>query len=457
MRQVSKEINLADSSISSLIAKFAFPAILANLVGSLYNIADQIFVGQKMGTVGNAATNIAFPLVLLMTMFSTMLGSGGSSQFSLYQGAGENKEAGKIVGNSLVALVISGVGLMAVTLLFLRPLMELFGAKGETLELAMEYTRVIAIGMPFQIFGAGASMFIRADGSPKYAMISTLTGAILNVILDPIFIFGMNMDMTGAALATIIGQIVGALIALSYFRKFKSAELKQEAFIPRFSCLKEICILGLPAGLMQIAVMIVQIVMNNTLGYYGEQTIYGRDIPLAVSGVVTKINSIFTATVMGICQSCQPIFGYNYGAKNFKRVKETFRTTALIATAVSAVSEILFQLFPRQILEIFQQGEELYISFGTGYLRIFMGAIFVNGITVLISNFFPSIGMAKEGMIASLSRQVFFQLPLILLFPLIGGLNGVLYAGPVADISAALLCSLLARKTLKQFNTGNNE
>ena len=165
-------------------------------------------------------------------------------------------------------------------------------------------------------------MFIRADGSPKYAMISTLTGAILNVILDPIFIFGMNMDMTGAALATIIGQIVGALIALSYFRKFKSAELKQEAFIPRFSCLKEICILGLPAGLMQIAVMIVQIVMNNTLGYYGEQTIYGRDIPLAVSGVVTKINSIFTATVMGICQSCQPIFGYNYGAKNFKRVKE---------------------------------------------------------------------------------------------------------------------------------------
>lgn len=457
MRQVSKEINLADSSISSLIAKFAFPAIVANLVGSLYNIADQFFVGQKMGTVGNAATNIAFPLVLLMTMFSTMLGSGGSSKFSLYQGAGENKEAGKIVGNSLVALVISGVGLMAGTLLFLRPLMELFGAKGETLELAMEYTRVIAIGMPFQIFGAGASMFIRADGSPKYAMISTLTGAILNVILDPIFIFGMNMDMTGAALATIIGQIVGALIALSYFRKFKSAELKQEAFIPRFSCLKEICILGLPAGLMQIAVMIVQIVMNNTLGYYGEQTIYGRDIPLAVSGVVTKINSIFTATVMGICQSCQPIFGYNYGAKNFKRVKETFRTTALIATAVSAVSEILFQLFPRQILEIFQQGEELYISFGTGYLRIFMGAIFVNGITVLISNFFPSIGMAKEGMIASLSRQVFFQLPLILLLPLIWGLNGVLYAGPVADISAVLLCSLLARKTLKQFNTGNSE
>ena len=187
---------------------------------------------------------------------------------------------------------------MVGTLLFLRPLMKLFGAKGETLELAIEYTRIIAIGMPFQIFGAGASMFVRADGSPTYAMTSTLAGAILNVILDPVFIFGMNMGMTGAALATIIGQIVGALIALSYFREFKSAELNQEAFIPRFSCLKGICILGLPAGLMQIAVMVVQIVMNNTLGYYDEQTIYGRYIPLAVSGVVTKINSIFTATVM---------------------------------------------------------------------------------------------------------------------------------------------------------------
>lgn len=456
MQQGTREINLGDTSVSSLIAKFAFPAILANLVGSIYNIADQIFIGQKMGTVGNAATNIAFPLVLLMTIISTMLGSGGSSRFSLYQGAGENKKAGEIVGNSLVALVISGVGLMAGTLLFLRPLMKLFGAKGETLELATEYTQMIAIGMPFQIFGAGASMFVRADGNPKYAITSTLAGAILNVILDPIFIFGMNMGMRGAALATIIGQMMGAVIALSYFRKFKSAELNRKAFKLHYSCLKEICILGLPAGFMQIAVMIVQIVMNNTLGYYGEQTIYGRDIPLAVSGVVTKINSIFTATVMGICQSCQPIFGYNYGAKKFRRVKETFRTTVYITTAVSAVSEILFQLFPQQILEIFQQGDELYISFGIGYLRIFMGGIILNGITVLISNFFPSIGMAKEGMIASLSRQVFFQLPCILLFPLIWGLDGILYAGPVADVCAALLCSLLVKKTLKQFNTGCN-
>lgn len=293
-------------------------------------------------------------------------------------------------------------------------------------------------------------MFIRADGSPRYAMASTLVGAILNVILDPVFIFGLDMGLTGAALATVIGQIVSAGIALVYFRDFKSVKLEKSAFALRFSELKEICILGLPAGLMQIAVMVSQIVMNNTLGFYGEQTTYGRDVPLAVSGVVTKINSIFTATIMGICQSCQPVFGFNYGAKNFRRVKQTFRTTAITVIAVSLVSFILFQLFPKQILEIFQQGDELFLTFGTAYLRIFMGAIAVNGITILASNFFPSIGMAKEGMVASLSRQVFFQLPLILIFPMIWGLNGVLYAGPVADILAMLLCVGITYKVWKK-------
>ena len=450
MKRASRNVDLANAPVSTLIAKFAFPAILANLVGSLYNIADQIFVGQKLGTVGNAATNIAFPLVLLMVTFSTMIGSGGASKFSLYQGAGKEDRAGGTVGTSIIALCVSGIFLMAVTLIFLRPLMVLFGAKGETLTLAAEYTRVIAVGMPFQIFGAGASMFIRADGSPRYAMASTLAGAILNVILDPVFIFGLDMGLTGAALATVIGQIISAGIALVYFRHFKSVKLTKETFILRFPELKEICILGLPAGLMQIAVMVSQIVMNNTLGFYGEQTTYGRDVPLAVSGVVTKINSIFTATIMGICQSCQPVFGFNYGAKNFRRVKQTFRTTAIIATAVSLVSFILFQIFPKQILEIFQQGDELYLTFGTAYLRIFMGAIAVNGITILASNFFPSIGMAKEGMAASLSRQVFFQLPLILIFPMIWGLNGVLYAGPVADISAMLLCVGITYKVWKK-------
>lgn len=446
---------LETTKISKLIRKFALPAILSNLVGSLYNIADQIFVGQKLGTTGNAATNIAFPLVLLMVTIYVTIGSGGASKFSLFQGASENEKSGKVVGNSLIALLISGVFLMAVTLIFLSPLMILFGAKGETLELAFDYTKIIAIGIPFQIVGAGSSMLIRADGSPKYAMASSLIGAVLNIILDPVFIFTFDMGIKGAALATIIGQMVGAIVSIYYFKNFKSVHLKKEYFSLNGQMLKDICTLGLPAGLMQIAVMLVQILMNNILGFYGEQSIYGRDIPIAVSGVVTKINSIFTATFSGISQSCQPIFGYNYGAKKYRRVIETFRYAACMMLIIGAVAILLFQLFPRQLLELFQKGNKLYLQFGTNYLRIFMLGTLVNGITILISNFFPSIEMPKQGTIASLSRQVIFQLPLLILFPLIWGLDGVLYVGPVSDIAAMLLCLLMARKTLKLLHKQN--
>lgn len=440
---------LENTKISKLVWKFALPAILSNLVGSLYNIADQIFVGQKLGTVGNAATNIAFPLVLLMVTIYVTIGGGGASKFSLYQGARENEKAGKVVGNSLLALAASGLLLMTVTLIFLSPLMILFGAKGETLNLASDYTRIIAIGIPFQVFGAGSSMLIRADGSPKYATASSLIGAILNIILDPIFIFTFDMGIKGAAIATIIGQIVGAFVSLLYFRNFKSICLKKEHFSLNGKVLKDICVLGLPAGLMQIAIMFVQILMNNILGFYGEKSVYGRDIPLAVSGVVTKINSIFTATFSGISQSCQPIFGYNYGAKKYHRVSKTFRYAACVMLIIGAVAVLSFQLFPNQLLEIFQKGNDLYLEFGASYLRIFMFGTLVNGITVLISNFFPSIGMAKQGTIASLSRQIMFQLPLLILFPLLWGLDGILYVGPVSDIAAALLCLLMAFKTLK--------
>ena len=420
---------------------------MAYLVSSLYNIADQIFVGQKLGTVGNAATNVAFPLVLLMVTFSATLGSGGSSQFSLFLGAGQREKAGQVVGNSLTALAAAGLVLMGVTLVFLQPMMLLFGAKGETLELASAYTGIVVFGIPFQILSSGGSMFIRADGSPKYAMLATSSGAVLNFILDPVFIFVLDLGIEGAALATIIGQAISGVTVVCYFRRFRSVPLKKECFRPRGQTLKTICILGLPAGLMQLAVMAVQIVMNNTLGHYGELSVYGRDIPLAVSGVVSKISAIFSAAIMGIAQSCQPIFGYNYGAGQYGRVKQTLRYTLVLVSAVSAAAFLLFQLFPHPILKIFQRGDELYLQFGTGYLRVFMGCMFLNGISVLASNFFPSIGRAKEGVLASLSRQVLFQLPLIVLFPLIWGLDGVLYAGPVADVAAAALCSLLLWKT----------
>lgn len=453
MKQATGQVDLANAKVTHLIRKFALPAIMSSLVGSLYNIADQIFVGQKLGTVGNAATNVAFPLVLLMVTFSMMIGTGGSSKFSLYQGAGQQEDAGRTLGNSLIALAVSGVVLTIVTLIFLRPMMVLFGAKGETLELSMAYTGITAIGIPFYIIGTGSSMFVRADGSPKYAMASTMTGAVLNIILDPILIFLFDMGIRGAALATIAGQIVSAVISVLYYRRFKSFPLKKEFFRPDLRLVGQICLLGLPSGLMQVAVMCVQIVMNNTLGYYGELSVYGRDIPLAVAGVISKVSSIFMSVIMGISQSCQPIFGYNYGAKNFKRVKETYKQAAVIVVAVSVLALLLFQFAPHAILNLFQRGDALYLEFGTAYLRIFMACVFLTGLTILTSVFFPAIGKAKLGMLASLSRQVLFQLPLILILPhLFGlGLDGVLYAGPIADFLAAVLALLLVRRELAKY------
>lgn len=443
----SKEmLDLSNAKVTDLIRKFALPAIMSSLVGSIYNIADQIFVGQKLGTTGNAATNVAFPLVLLMVTFSMMIGSGGASKFSLHQGARENQDAGRTVGNSVIALAVSGTLLMLFTLIFLRPMMVLFGAKGETLELAAAYTQITAIGMPFYVMGTGCSMYVRADGSPKYAMFSTIIGAILNIIFDPILIFVFDMGIRGAAIATVAGQVASAIISVSYLHKFKSIQLQKEYFSLDIKTILGIFTLGLPVGMMQIAVMLVQIVMNNTLGHYGELSRYGRDIPLAVAGIVSKVSTIFNSVIMGICQSCQPIFGYNHGAGNYKRVKETYKQTALIVTFVSTIAFLLFQLMPHQILRIFQQGNDLYLEFGTAYLRIFMFAIFLNGIQILTANFFPAVGNAKKGMIASLSRQVLFQLPLIMILPLSFGLNGILFAGPAADIAACILSAILIRK-----------
>lgn len=453
MEQKANNMDLANAKVTDLIRKFAIPAIMSSLVGSIYNIADQIFVGQKLGTVGNAATNVAFPVVLLMVTFSMMIGTGGSSKFSLYQGAEEEERAGKTIGNSLIALAVSGILLMAVTLLFLRPMMVLFGAKDETLELAVAYTGITALGMPFYIIGSGSSMFVRADGSPRYAMFSTMTGAILNIILDPILIFVFDMGIRGAAIATITGQIVSAIIAIRYFRYFKSKKLEKKDFKIDLKLVGQICLLGLPSGGMQIAVMCVQIVMNNTLGYYGELSVYGRDIPLAVAGIVSKVSSIFNSIIMGISQSCQPIFGYNFGSGNYKRVKETYKQAAIIVTCISTVAFLIFQFAPHQVLEIFQQGNELYFDFGTSYLRVFMACIFINGITILTASFFPSIGKARMGMLASLCRQVLFQLPLILILPRFFGLglNGVLYAGPIADVAAAVLASLLVWREIRKY------
>lgn len=442
---------LETEPVGRLILKYSLPAIASSLVSSVYNIVDQIFVGNKIGESGNAATNVAFPLVMIITTIAMTFGAGSSSSFSLYLGQKEEKKAKSIVGNGMTLMILCGVLVAVISLIFLRPMLMAFGGRGQTLEYSIEYTRVLLFGFPFAILGTGASQLIRADGSPRYAMISTLSGAVLNCILDPIFIFGLDMGMSGAALATVIGQLISGVLILSYFKRFKTVKLSLRDYILRLESVARIFKLGVAAGANQLAITLVQIVMNNTLGYYGELSQYGRDIPLACVGIISKVSSVFNAVIFGISQSTQPILGYNYGAGNTSRVKETFKRAAIIVTGISCVAFLCFQLFPRQIISVFGSGDELYYDFALRYFHIFLFCTFIVGVQILCAQFFPSIGKGGIGTVVSLSRQVFFLLPLVIVFPLIWGIDGVLWAGPIADGLAGVMALLLVRKEMKKW------
>ena len=439
---------LATDNVGKLIFKFATPSIISFLVSALYNIVDQIFIGQGVGMLGNAATNIAFPLNTICTALALLLGIGGASNFNLRMGQKE-EEAAYIVGNSVISMIISGVTLSLLVIIFLNPLLHLFGATKDIMPYALTYTRITSFGIPFLIFSIGCSNLIRSDGSPTYAMLSTLSGAILNTILDPIFIFVFDLGMAGAAYATVIGQILSSLIVARYLFKFKSVKLSRNNFKLRKKLVLAISALGAAACFNQLAMMVVQITMNNTLTYYGALSHYGSEIPLASVGVISKVNIVYMAFTLGISQGCQPIVGFNYGAQNYDRVKKTYKTAAIAVTLISIVAFLCFQIFPRQIISIFGQGDENYFEFAQRYFRIFMFMTIVNGIQPLTSNFFTSIGKSQKGIILSLTRQIIFLLPLVIILPKFLGIDGVMYAGPIADSIAFITAGVLIYKEMR--------
>lgn len=440
-----------------LLRNFAIPCIISMLVTALYNIVDQIFIGQGVGMLGNAATNIAFPLSTTCTAIALLLGIGGASNFSLELGAQQEKRAARSAGNSIVLMAIFGITLFVVVTLFLTPMLKFFGATSDVLPYARTYTRITSIGFPFLIANTAISKLILADGSPKYSMTSMLIGAVINTILDPIFIFGLDMGMAGAALATIIGQIISFCISLRYMFHFKHINLTRESFLLNRYCCSHIFALGASACFNQIAMTIVQIVMNNTLAYYGARSIYGGEIPLACAGIITKVNMVFMAIIIGISQGTQPIVGFNYGAQKYGRVKKTYILAVSTATVLSFAAFICFQAFPRQIISVFGEGSEMYYTFSERYFRIFMFLVIVNGIQPVTSNFFTSIGKSKLGIFMSLTRQIIFLLPLILIFPIFMGIDGVMYAGPIADAAAAVVCGVFLVRELKELTQKQNQ
>lgn len=440
---------LGSEPVSSLLRRFAIPSVIAMLVSALYNMVDQLFIGHSIGVLGNAATNVAFPLSMVCTSIGLLCGIGGAANFNLCMGRKDPEHAKSYVGNAISMLAILGVILCVAVQLFLRPMMLLFGATPDVIDYACTYTRITSIGFPFLIITIGGSNLIRADGSPKFSMLCNLVGAIVNTILDPLFIFVFHMGMAGAALATITGQILSFALVVFYLRGFKTLPLSLSDLKPNMACWARIAALGATPAFNQVAMMVVQIVMNNTLTHYGSNSVYGSDIPLACAGIISKVNMLFFSFVIGISQGLQPIVSFNFGAQKYDRVKDAYKKAVFAATAISIVAFLCFQFFPRQIIGIFGSGSKEYLHFAERYFRIFLFFTFLNGIQPVSSNFFTSIGAPKKGIFLSLTRQIIFLLPLLLIFPYLFGIDGVMYTAPIADLAAASVSIVMVVREFK--------
>ena len=449
MKEEQRENPLGYEKISTLLKGFAIPSVIAMLVSSLYNIVDQIFIGQGVGYLGNAATNVAYPLTTICLAIALLIGIGSASRFSLYLGGGMKEKAAKVVGNGVCMMFAFGILYTVLVEIFLVPMLTAFGATADVMPYAISYTRITAVGMPLLIVTNAMSNLARADGSPKYSMTCMLVGAILNTILDPIFIFVFDMGVAGAAIATVIGQFFSFLMALRYIWHFKNVELERSHFRLSLEESLSTASLGMSNSLNQVAIALVQIVLNNSLTYYGAQSAYGMEIPLAACGIVMKTNAILLSIIIGISQGSQPIIGFNYGAAQYDRVRKTYKLAIQCDLVISAIGFCLFQFFPRQILSLFGSGDALYYEFATRFMRIFLFMIIVNGIQIISSNFFAAIGKPVKGLLLSMTRQVIFLIPLILILPLFLGIEGIVFAGPVADFVAFLVTTTFIAREMK--------
>ena len=446
---------LGTQNISTLLKKFAVPSITATLVASLYNIVDQIFIGHGVGYLGNAATNVSYPLSTICLALSLLLGVGSASRFSLCLGRKEFQHAARIAAGGVVLMAAAGTLYLIIGETFLIPLLRIFGATKEVLPFARQYAGITLLGMPLLILTNGISNLIRADGNPRYSMICMVAGAIVNTLLDPLFIFAFHWGVFGAALATVLGQVLSFFLAVRYLRYFRTVTFKREHFHIDIKDSFLTCYMGISSCMNQLAITLVQIILNHSLTYYGALSVYGEDIPLAACGIVMKTNAILLSIIVGISQGVQPIIGFNFGAQKYDRVRQAFRLAIKWNLVVSIVGFLLFQFCPGAIISLFGNGDPLYFEFSILFMRTFLFMVSINGVQLLSSNFFTAIGQAPKGLFLSLTRQVFFLIPLILILPLRLGIFGVLLAGPIADLVAFLVSVILVTHQFRNMKTAS--
>ena len=449
---------LGTKPLGRLLFSLAVPTAIANVVNALYNIVDQIFIGQGVGTIGNAATSVSFPLSTICMALGLMLGLGAASGFNLELGRGNAKgaspeakkdhedQAKKIVASAVTAMVLSGIIIVIVVGIFLKPLLIAFGATPNILPYAEEYAGITLFGMPFFLFMMGTNPIVRADRSPRYSMAAVIIGAVTNIILDPVFIFVCGWGIAGAAWATVISQVLSAVILGAYFPRFQSVKFNLADFDPHrdfggfIRTVLHVSKLGFNSLIFQSSTLLVQVTMNNMLRIYGTNTIYGAETPIAVAGIVMKINVIFVSLMIGLISGAQPICSYNYGAGKYSRVRGTVKLFTIWALLIGTFSWLLFQLFPEQIISLFGKGQdEHYMEYAVHFMRVFLFFVFLNGIQICSATFFPAIGKPVRGAILSFSKQVLILIPLLIILPMFYGIDGVMYAQPVTDLIAFIM------------------
>ena len=451
---MKKEENiLGYEKISKLMKKFSIPCIISLVVNSLYNIVDQIFIGWGVGYLGTGATNVVFPLTMICLAFSLMFGDGASAYLSLKLGEKKKKEAAQGVVNGFILSVIVSILFFVGSSLFLKKLIYIFGCTKKLEIYALEYGGSIVIGLPFMMIGTTLNSIIRADSSPAYAMKTMILGAVLNIILDPIFIFAFHMGVRGAAIATVISQFVTFILNILYLKKFKSVKLSKKKFKFDKSVALKVSTLGISSFITQISIVLVIAFENNLLSKYGAHSKYGAEIPITVLGIVMKINQILNSFIIGIAAGSQPIVGYNYGAGKYDRVKETLKRVLTLSVVVGTIGFLLFQLIPDKLIMIFGSGNKLYMDFASYAFRVYLMLCIINGIQIASGIFFQAIGKSAKSAFISLSRQILFLIPAMIVLGKLYGVEGVLYAGPFADLLAFIISTILLFFEVKKFNS----
>ncbi|MBP3898384.1 MAG: MATE family efflux transporter [Mogibacterium sp.] len=444
---------LGSAPLIPLIAAYAIPSVISMLVGAAYNITDQIFIGHVVGMLGNAATNVAFPTVTLTTGISMLFGIGTAANFSINLGAGDEEEARRYVHNGLTGVAVAGIITGILVFLFRNSIVVLCGADagGNVFPYAVSYLSITACGLPFQMFAHTSSSIIRADGSPRYSMMCTVTGAILNIGLDWLFMYPFGMGIKGAAAATVLSQMVSCLIAALYYPKFRAFRLSVRELGISTAHLIGSMEAGIPNFCNHMLMMCTNIVLNNMLSTYGAMSVYGPDIPLAVSGVAQKTSMIMVSFAVGIAQGCQPVWGFNLGAKKYDRVKGAYWRAFTAAFLIGVIFFFAFQFFPRQIISIFGTGSDLYYEFAEKYLRVFMMLVFFQNIQPVSINYFSATGNHRQGLLVSLSRQGLFLIPLLVILPKFMGIDGILAASPISDALAFIMSVSMVVISFRKF------